>query len=211
MTGRVDRIIHSGRAPDLRNASIRRSRLIAFLRRCPDVCRISMCSFWARSSRSSCSMIFLTASAPMPASNMRPYCSVRLRNSISVSVCMTLMSFSCCRALRAASLASSVSRATCSRSLASASSIPPVRSASDWSSRSCAAALASLTSVSSASTSAATALRSAVSAAFDVSPARAMTSPVGVKTTSERRRSCRLPSAQPRPAGRPWPAPRNGW
>ena len=70
MTGRVVRIIHSGRVPDLRNASTTRRRLIAFLRRWPEVCRISTCSRWARSSRSSCSMIFLTASAPMPASNM---------------------------------------------------------------------------------------------------------------------------------------------
>ena len=43
MTGRTDRIIHSGRLPERRNASIRRSRLIAFLRRWPDVVRTSLC------------------------------------------------------------------------------------------------------------------------------------------------------------------------
>ena len=96
MTGRVDRIIHSGRAPDLRKASIRRRRLIAFLRRWPEVCRISTCSRWASSSRSSCSMIFLIASAPMPASNMPAVLLGSERYSDSVRVCMTLMSAICC-------------------------------------------------------------------------------------------------------------------
>ena len=41
MTGRTERIIHSGRVPDRRNASIRRSRLIAFLRRWPELVRTS--------------------------------------------------------------------------------------------------------------------------------------------------------------------------
>ena len=41
MTGRTDRIIQSGRVPERRNASIRRSRLIAFLRRWPELVRTS--------------------------------------------------------------------------------------------------------------------------------------------------------------------------
>ena len=41
MTGRTDRIIHSGRVPERRNASIRRRRLIAFLRRWPELVRTS--------------------------------------------------------------------------------------------------------------------------------------------------------------------------
>jgi hypothetical protein len=41
MTGMTDRIIHSGRVPERRKASIRRSRLMAFLRRWPDVVRTS--------------------------------------------------------------------------------------------------------------------------------------------------------------------------
>ena len=45
-------IIHSGRLPERRNASIRRSRLIAFLRRWPEVVRTSACSFCPSSSRS---------------------------------------------------------------------------------------------------------------------------------------------------------------
>ena len=128
MTGSVERIIHSGRAPDLRKASIRRSRLIAFLRRWPEVWRISTWRSWLRVSRSMASMIFLTASAPMPASKSRPCASVIWRYSDSVSVLSTWMSFSFARSVRAHRRASSVSRVTCSRSLAVASSMPEVRS-----------------------------------------------------------------------------------
>ena len=52
MTGSTDRIIHSGRVPQRRNASMRRSRLIAFLRRMPEVVRTSLWSFAASVSRS---------------------------------------------------------------------------------------------------------------------------------------------------------------
>ena len=41
MTGRTERIIHSGRAPERRKASMRRSRLMAFLRRMPELVRTS--------------------------------------------------------------------------------------------------------------------------------------------------------------------------
>ncbi len=165
MTGRVDRIIHSGRAPDLRKASIRRRRLIAFLRRWPEVWRISTCSCWARSSRSSCSMIFLIASAPMPASNIRPCCSDRVRYSDSVRVCMTLMSASCCsrgarRQLGVIGLAGDL-LALVGECLVDARRSGRRRTGR---SRSLASALACLTSVSTASTSALTALRRAVSA-----------------------------------------------
>ena len=42
MTGSTVRIIHSGRLPLRRNASMSRSRLMAFLRRMPDVVRTSL-------------------------------------------------------------------------------------------------------------------------------------------------------------------------
>ena len=187
MTGSVERIIHSGRAPDLRKASIRRSRLIAFLRRWPEVWRISTCRCWLSSSRLICSMIFLTASAPMPASNMRPYCSVSERYSPSVRIFRTLMSLRRPRSVRAHSLASSVSRATCSRSLAVASSMPEVRSATAAWCFSAAAASASLASLSTAATSLLTTSRSFASASLLVSSARPMTSPVAANTTSAAR------------------------
>ena len=184
MTGSVDRIIHSGRAPDLRKASMRRSRLIAFLRRWPDVWRISTWRVWLSSSRSICSMIFLTASAPIPASNMRPCISVRCRNSASVMICMTLMSASRARSVRAHRRASSVSSRTWSRSVAVASSIPEVRSATEVWYFSSADASASLASRSTASTSPLTRARSLASASFEVSPPRPITSPVAANTTS---------------------------
>ena len=64
-------IIHSGRAPERRKASRRRSRLIAFLRRMPAVLRTSTASSFASASRSMRSMSSRTASAPMPARKMR--------------------------------------------------------------------------------------------------------------------------------------------
>ena len=67
MTGSTDRIIHSGRLPERRNASIRRSRLMAFLRRWPDVVRTSLCSVRASVLEVDPLMISRTASAPMPA------------------------------------------------------------------------------------------------------------------------------------------------
>ena len=72
MTGRTDRIIQSGRVPERRNASMRRSRLIAFLRRWPELVRTSTWSERASSSRPIRLMISRTASAPMPALNTRP-------------------------------------------------------------------------------------------------------------------------------------------
>ena len=72
MTGRTDRIIQSGRVPQRRNASMRRSRLMAFLRRWPELVRTSTWSERASSSRSIRLMISRTASAPMPAPNTRP-------------------------------------------------------------------------------------------------------------------------------------------
>ena len=52
MTGRTERIIHSGRVPLLRNASMSRSRLMAFLRRMPEVVRTSLWRCRASGSRS---------------------------------------------------------------------------------------------------------------------------------------------------------------
>ena len=72
MTGSTDRIIQSGRVPLRRKASMRRSRLMAFLRRWPELVRTSMWSERASSSRSIRLMISRTASAPMPAPNTRP-------------------------------------------------------------------------------------------------------------------------------------------
>ena len=129
-------------------------------------------------------MIFFTASAPMPASKRRPCRSLRLRYSDSVRVCMTLIASIACRSPRAQRRASSVSRATCSRSLASASSIPPVRSAIAVACFSFAPARPAFASLSTALTSALATSRSFASASFDVLPARAITSPVAAKTTS---------------------------
>ena len=72
MTGRTERIIHSGRVPERRKASIRRSRLIAFLRRWPEVVRTSTWRERPSSSRSIRVMMSRTASAPMPAQKTRP-------------------------------------------------------------------------------------------------------------------------------------------
>ena len=71
MTGSTDRIIHSGRVPLLRNASMSRSRLMAFLRRMPEVVRTSLWRCRASGSMSICSIRSRTASAPMPAANRR--------------------------------------------------------------------------------------------------------------------------------------------
>ena len=71
MTGSTERIIHSGRVPLRRNASMRRSRLMAFLRRMPDVVRTSPCSFAPSVSRSMRMISSRTASAPMPAPKSR--------------------------------------------------------------------------------------------------------------------------------------------
>ena len=71
-TGSTERIIHSGRVPDRRNASIRRSRLIAFLRRWPEVVRTSTCRVRPSSSSSIRVMMSRTASAPIPAQKIRP-------------------------------------------------------------------------------------------------------------------------------------------
>ena len=89
ITGRTDRIIHSGRLPERRKASIRRSRLMAFLRRWPELVRTSAWRVRDSSSRSIRTMMSRTASAPMPAQKMRPvlapepYFSSSWRNSSS--------------------------------------------------------------------------------------------------------------------------------
>ena len=72
MTGSTDRIIQSGRVPERRNASMRRSRLMAFLRRWPELVRTSTWRERASSSRSIRLMISRMASAPMPAPKTRP-------------------------------------------------------------------------------------------------------------------------------------------
>ena len=68
----TERIIHSGRLPERRNASIRRRRLIAFLRRWPELVRTSAWRPRLSSSRSIRTMMSRTASAPMPAQKIRP-------------------------------------------------------------------------------------------------------------------------------------------
>ncbi len=72
MTGSTDRIIHSGRFPDRRKASISRSCLMAFLRRWPELVRTAAWSERDSSSRSIRTMMSRTASAPIPAQKMRP-------------------------------------------------------------------------------------------------------------------------------------------
>ena len=62
------RTIHSGRVPDLRSASTTRSRLVAFLRRCPSSCASRSAASCRGASRSMRTMRSRTASAPMPAS-----------------------------------------------------------------------------------------------------------------------------------------------
>ena len=97
MTGRTDRIIQSGRVPERRNASMRRSRLIAFLRRWPELVRTSTWRVRASSSRSIRLMISRTASAPMPALKSAAALGARCRsarrgtrNSVSPSVIIGL-------------------------------------------------------------------------------------------------------------------------
>ena len=108
MTGRTDRIIHSGRVPERRNASIRRRRLIAFLRRWPELVRTSTWSARASVSRSIRLMMSRTASAPMPEVNRRPLpawlnFSSRLRSSVSPTVSIGLIDSSSSRSLRSSS------------------------------------------------------------------------------------------------------------
>ena len=108
MTGRTDRIIHSGRVPERRKASIRRRRLIAFLRRWPELVRTSTWSWRPRVSRSIRLMMSRTASAPMPEVNRRPLpawlnFSSRLRSSVSPTVSMGLIDSSSSRSLRSSS------------------------------------------------------------------------------------------------------------
>ena len=143
MTGRTDRIIQSGRVPDRRNASIRRSRLIAFLRRWPDVVRTSTWSDRESSSRSIRWMMSRTASAPMPAWKIRPpraplpYLASRSRkfqpsSEVSGRVISGWSLSISSRARRISSLSPSASRRSCSRSASSSASMRSSASAIRW-------------------------------------------------------------------------------
>ena len=83
-TGRVVRTIQSGLFPLLRKDSMTRRRLIAFLRRCPEVDCISSCSPSRTASRSTPFSTFSTASAPIPALKMPEDWSRSSLNRVSV-------------------------------------------------------------------------------------------------------------------------------
>ena len=68
-TGSVVSTIHSGLLPLFLNASTTRSRLMAFLRFCPDLSVSSSWSLLRSASRSMDMSRSRTASAPMPARN----------------------------------------------------------------------------------------------------------------------------------------------
>jgi len=192
MTGMTDMIIHSGRLPLRRKASIRRSRLIAFLRRWPELVRTSLCSRWARSSSSMRTISSRTASAPMPAPNRRapprtpvPYLrssSRKLKPSsdVSGSISPGWILLISSRALRTSSLVPSASVFSRSRSASSVASSWS-RPSSSWR-RTDFSSFASRCWISSLarSISAAAALFSRVKAALSaLSPAATIISPVG--------------------------------
>ncbi len=87
ITGITSRIIHSGRFPELRNASTTSRRRTALIRRCPVESRISARSSSLSFSRSMSSSRRLTASAPIPAVKRLPYFSRYSRYSVSLSSC----------------------------------------------------------------------------------------------------------------------------
>ena len=121
MTGMTDRIIHSGRVPERRKASMSRRRLIAFLRRWPELVRTSTWSVRASSSRSIRLMMSRTASAPMPALNRRPRPvwlkrSSSWRYSVSPMVIIGLMPSSSSRTRRSSSFVPWACSASFSRS-----------------------------------------------------------------------------------------------
>ena len=185
MTGRTDRIIHSGRLPDRRNASIRRSRLIAFLRRWPELVRTSACSWRDSSSRSIRTMMSRTASAPIPAQKMRPvrapepYFSSSWRNSVSPMVISGLSPSISSRVRRSSSFWPWASEASVSRSARRLSSIAATRSWTFCSIERSSSSPRCLSSSVTRSVSAATILRSrAVASLPPLSPAATTTSPV---------------------------------
>ncbi len=87
ITGITSSIIHSGRLPDLRNASTTSRRRVARMRRWPEVSLISLRKLSACDSRSISSSSFLIASAPIPALNPFWYFSRYSRYSLSLSSC----------------------------------------------------------------------------------------------------------------------------
>ena len=186
MTGRTERIIHSGRLPDRRNASMRRSRLIAFLRRWPELVRTSAWSERASSSRSIRTMMSRTASAPMPAQKMRPvrapepYFSSSWRNSISPIVMSGLRDSISSRCLRSSSFWPWACWASSSRLWASVSCIDAVRSVTFCSVAVSSRARRSVAAVLMRSISAVASLRRRARASLPpLSPAATITSPVG--------------------------------
>ena len=188
ITGRTERIIHSGRVPERRKASMRRSRLIAFLRRCPEVVRTSTWRERASSSSSIRVMMSRIASAPMPAQKTRPlrapdpYFSSRYRNSVSVSWVMVPSCSISSRVLRISSLRFSASTLRASRPASIAASIWMRRSSIFCSVAVCSSASRRRNSSVTRSDSASTIFLSLVSTALPpFSPAPRMTSPVGSK------------------------------
>ena len=208
MTGRTERIIHSGRLPERRNASIRRRRLIAFLRRWPELVRTSACSWRDSSSRSMRTMMSRTASAPMPAQKMRPvlapepYFSSSWRSSISPIVMSGLSDSISARACLSSSFWPWASDASVSRSPRSVSSMAATRSWTFCSVRRSSSASRVLSSSVTRSVSAATILRSfAVASLPPLSPAATTTSPVGANAMVSS--AAPVPSAL-RAASIPW-------
>ena len=193
MTGRTDRIIQSGRVPERRKASIRRSRLIAFLRRWPDEVRTSTWSDRASSSRSIRWMMSRTASAPIPACRIRPpraplpYFASRSRkfqpsSDVSGRVIIGASRSISSRVLRISSFRPSASVRRRSRSASSSASIDSSRSAIRAAVARSSSASRDFSSSPIRSISAAAILRRrAVASRPPLSPAATTTSPVGSK------------------------------
>ena len=167
---------------------MRRSRLIAFLRRWPDVVRTSTWRVRASSSRSIRVMMSRTASAPMPAQKTRPvrapepYFSSSERKSVSVRVSIGWSDSSSSRALRISSLRLSASSLRPSRSASIAASIWIRRSSTFCSVARPSSASRWRNSSVTRSDSARTIFLSFVSTALAAfSPAARTTSPVGAK------------------------------
>ena len=92
ITGTTSRIIHSGRLPEIRNASTTSKRFRIRTRFCPEAVASSSLSSLDNWSRSISSKSFLMASAPMLASKSSSYFSRISRYSFSVRNCILVSS-----------------------------------------------------------------------------------------------------------------------
>ena len=137
-TGSWVRTIHSGLLPDFTKASITLRRLIAFLRRWPDVVRTSSWRPFRRPSREDVDRISRAASAPIPARNTSPKRSRSSRYRDSVSKSRIAIPFN-------SSILAPISSSTAVRSSVKRSS-----TAITWDSTGCAARIARSASSSSA-------------------------------------------------------------